>query len=234
MQRQYELQPAYVLHQRAYRETSLIVDFLTEDQGRIAAVMRGPRGKRQRLQLFTPLLIACKGRGELKTLIGMELSDSPHPLGGAALYCAMYINELLMRVLPVADPQPAVFHLYAQTLLFLRDNHLLEPLLRRFEFSLLQQLGYGLPLDYDAESGDPIEASAFYRYEAEHGFVCCEQAPENIDAGVYFFGEHLLKIRCVEYDSEPVRRAAKRLARLALYPLLGDKPLKSREFFTRF
>ncbi|MGH8374248.1 MAG: recombination protein O N-terminal domain-containing protein, partial [Pseudomonas sp.] len=37
-------QPAYVLHSRAYRESSALVDFLTP-QGRLRAVLRSARGK---------------------------------------------------------------------------------------------------------------------------------------------------------------------------------------------
>jgi len=37
-------QPAYVLHRRAFRETSAIVELLTRDFGRVAAVVRGVKG----------------------------------------------------------------------------------------------------------------------------------------------------------------------------------------------
>ncbi|MFZ1294720.1 MAG: recombination protein O N-terminal domain-containing protein, partial [Pseudomonadales bacterium] len=37
-------QPAFVLHRRAYRESSLLLDLLTRDFGRVGAVVRGARG----------------------------------------------------------------------------------------------------------------------------------------------------------------------------------------------
>ena len=36
-------QPAFVLHSRAYRESSLLLDLLTRDFGRIGVVARGAR-----------------------------------------------------------------------------------------------------------------------------------------------------------------------------------------------
>ncbi|HZX72549.1 MAG TPA: recombination protein O N-terminal domain-containing protein, partial [Rhodanobacter sp.] len=45
-----EQQPAYVLHARAYRETSLLLECLTREHGRLGVVARGVRGERSRLR----------------------------------------------------------------------------------------------------------------------------------------------------------------------------------------
>ena len=43
------LQKAYVIHSRPYKETSLIVTFLTEKKGKITAVAKGAKRKNSRL-----------------------------------------------------------------------------------------------------------------------------------------------------------------------------------------
>ncbi|MEO6172646.1 MAG: recombination protein O N-terminal domain-containing protein, partial [Arenimonas sp.] len=43
-------QPAFVLHARAWRETSFIVDVLTRDFGRLALVARGMTGAKKHNQ----------------------------------------------------------------------------------------------------------------------------------------------------------------------------------------
>jgi len=52
------LQPAYVLHRRPFRNTSLLVDLFTLDFGLIRAVAKGARRQKSRsralLQLFRP------------------------------------------------------------------------------------------------------------------------------------------------------------------------------------
>ena len=55
-----ELEPAYVLHTRNFRESSLIVEALARDHGRLGLVARGARRPKSRLrgllqQLIQPL-----------------------------------------------------------------------------------------------------------------------------------------------------------------------------------
>ncbi|NNC54146.1 MAG: DNA repair protein RecO, partial [Pseudomonadales bacterium] len=70
---------AFVLHQRPYRETSAIVDFISEQHGRLSAVCRGLRGQgkaamtlRANLQPFTELSLGFSGRAELKNLRSID------------------------------------------------------------------------------------------------------------------------------------------------------------------
>jgi DNA repair protein RecO (recombination protein O) len=69
-------QPAFVLHTYAYRETSVIVEAVTADYGRVAMVARGARRPRSELrgllQGFQPLLLSWSGQHELKTLLRAE------------------------------------------------------------------------------------------------------------------------------------------------------------------
>ena len=63
---------AFVLHSWPWKETSLIVEFLSASHGRIAAVAKGARRPhsplRGLLQPFLPLAIKLSGKSDIKTL----------------------------------------------------------------------------------------------------------------------------------------------------------------------
>ena len=218
-------QPAYVLHSRAYRETSALVDFLTP-LGRLRAVLRGARGKAGTLaRPFVPLEAEFRGRGELKNVGRLEAAGIPNLLSGEALFSGLYLNELLIRLLPAEDPHPAVFEHYALTLQALAQGRPLEPLLRAFEWRLLDELGYGFALDTDRH-GQPIVAGGLYRLQVDAGLEPVEQ----LQPGV-FQGADLLAMAQADWSAAGPLAAAKRLMRQALAPHLGGRPLVSRELF---
>ncbi len=218
-------QPAYVLHSRAYRESSALVDFLTP-QGRLRAVMRGARGKAGSLaRPFIPLEAEFRGRGELKNVSRLEAAGIPNLLMGEALFSGLYLNELLIRVLPAEDPHPAIFQHYALTVLALAEGRAIEPLLRSFEWRLLDELGYGFALDLDSQ-GQAIAEQGLYRLHAETGLVPVGQLQPGI-----FQGRELLAMAAADWAVPGALAAAKRLMRQALAPHLGGRPLVSRELF---
>lgn len=120
-------QIAYLLHKRAYRETSSILEVLTKDYGRVSLMARGCRGARSKiagnLLLFTPLVISWQGKGSLPYLKSVERADLKAPaLKNKALLSAMYINELLMYLLHKNDVHEAVFEHYHHCLYCLEDE----------------------------------------------------------------------------------------------------------------
>ena len=229
-----ELAHGFVLHQRPYRETSALLEIFTPLHGRVGLVARGVRAPRSRrrgeLQAFRPLRLSWSERGELGTLTGVEADGLGFELTGAAFYSAFYLNELLVRLLVRHDPHPALFHRYEQALQNLSNRPGdIELTLRLFEKHLLQETGYGLLLDSDCQSGEPVQADRVYDYHLEAGPV--EVAPGS--RGFLFPGSSLLAL-AQEQDIEPaVLRDAKRLMRAALNLYLGGKPLKSRELFAK-
>ncbi|HEY7871270.1 MAG TPA: DNA repair protein RecO [Rudaea sp.] len=171
-----EAQPAFVLHARAWRESSLLLDVLSRDHGRVGLVARGVRSARARtprsvLQPFAPLQVGWSGRGELATLNAAEAAGAALPVAGEALLCALYLNELIVRLVPRNDPHAELFAAYLDTLARLAQGHPPAWTLRRFERDLLGQLGYGLLLDTQADTGEPIEAAGEYAYFLEQGPV---------------------------------------------------------------
>lgn len=227
-----ELHQAYVLHTRSYRETSLIVDFLVPDVGRISAVVRGARRpkspQRSLLQPFARLLISWYGKGELKTLKLLESDNQFMSLQGRALFSGLYLNELLVRLIKAEEPCESLFNDYQQALLELAQTKPVEPVLRCFEKQLLQTLGYwmGFP-DSEAE-----QASCFY-FDTDSHWLPMTTAPTQAQQPRCFLTADLAAIAQDDYSADETLRAAKRLMRLALAPLLGDKPLSSKSLFMK-
>jgi DNA repair protein RecO (recombination protein O) len=171
-----EQQPAYVLHARPYRETSMLLECLTRDYGRIGVVARGVRRERaqlQRAQLepFQILALDMVLRGEMATLRAAEPSGVPIRLQGDAGLAGLYLNELVVRLTGRQDPQPDLFDAYALALRRLAANEALAWTLRRFERDMLEAIGYALQLEFDADDGEPLDPDLSYRYVVETGPV---------------------------------------------------------------
>ena len=226
-------QRGFVLHRRAYSENRLLVDVFTEDTGRLSLLAKGARARRSAwksvLQPFTPLLLRWSGKSGLKILTKAEPAAITLPLQQTALYSGFYVNELICRVLEQETAQPQLFQDYLRCLTELAGTPLaVEPVLRRFEFQLLQSLGYGVDFLHCAGSGQPIDENMTYRYREEQGFMA-----SLIKDNLTFYGRDLLAFEQRRFDDTTVLQAAKRFTRLALKPYLGSKPLKSRELFSQ-
>lgn len=228
-----ELTPAYVLHGRNYRETSVLLEVLSREYGRVGLVARGARGGRSRLRgvlrPFLPLLVSWSGRGELGTLTGAE-ADGPVRLPeGAMLAGGFYLNELLIRLLARNDPHPALFDAYDRALVRMSERGTVEPALRVFETRLLSELGYALLLSRES-GGEPVRRDRLYRYHLEEGPVA---VPRITDGMLGVHGETLLAMAAEDYANERVLAEAKQLNRAALSQYLGGRPLRSRDLVRR-
>lgn len=227
-----DLQPAYILHTRPYRDTSLLIDFLTPDHGRVTAVARGVRKnktpKRQLLNPFSRLLICWQGKTDMKLLTGFESDNHFLTLTANHLYSGFYLNELLVRLLPEMDRHNGLYFAYEKSLEALRSGDDIEPLLREFEFRLLTELGYGLDFSTDARNDCAIDEQGFYECHVQEGFF---SAASDIPEQFLLKGEWLLAIAAGDYTDPATRLAAKHLSRRMLKPLLGSRPLNSRQLF---
>lgn len=235
----HDFEPAYVLHSRPYRNTSAIADFLTLNHGRISGVVKGVFGKsraaqQQRgvLQPLQPLLINWQGRSELKNINKIELAGAPCGLHGTKLYSALYVNELLMRTLQNNDPNSYLFGCYQTAMTALINSDYIDTVLRDFELSLLQELGYGLHFDVDV-SGSAIEEEYLYRFDVRQGFIPQSAFLASKQSADSFSGKVLLGIHVKDWKDDLVRRDAKRLLRQALRVHIGVKPLLSRGLFKK-
>jgi DNA repair protein RecO (recombination protein O) len=224
------LSPAFILHRRPYSNSSLLLECFTPHQGRFPAIAKGVQSARNtgaaQLQPFQPLLIRFSGRGEVKTLTAFEATVAQSQLEGRALFCGFYLNELLMHLLGRADPHERLFQVYAEALEQLKQGDNPDRVLRCFEIELLNELGYGLLLEQEAETGVPIEPEGRYHYELEKGPL-----RESGNAWTVS-GRTLLQLagREQRLDRDGWREARELMRRVIAHHL-GGRALKSRELF---
>jgi len=233
-----EILNAWLLHSRPFRDTSLLLDFLTLEKGRVSAVARGVRNSRSKgrssLQPFTPLHISLTGKHELQTLRSFESSAPAIKLQGNNLFAGFYLNELIVKLLPGHEPEQDLVKIYVDTLTALEKNRDIEPLLRIFELQLLESLGYGLQLHHDTDNGDAIDDASWYYLQPESGFVkqlhVIQTAESEANGGLYP-GFELKKIAAADYLDATTRKFAKRMLRQVLQFHLGTREITSRALF---
>jgi DNA repair protein RecO (recombination protein O) len=235
---------AYVLHSYPYRETSLILQAWTEKHGRFGVVAKGVRrpksASRSLLVPFQPLLMSWFGRGELKTLKVAEPSAPATPLAGESLMSAFYLNELLLKLTSREDPHEALFEAYDRAIAELRalsrrDPHPgslprereIEPILRRFELKLLQELGYAVEMTREAGGGPPIAAEREYYYVVERGPVAAGEGAAASNA-VKLRGRTLIDLESGNLDDPGTAAQAKQLMRLLINHSLNGQELATR------
>jgi DNA repair protein RecO (recombination protein O) len=216
---------AFVLHCRRMSDSKIIIKLLTRKEGALSAVLRSG-SKRAPPRPFVEMEACWSGRSDLKNLRSLEELRAI-PLLGRAQFCGLYLNELLYRLMPEHSSSELLYDEYVRALRSLgsatEETKLHEVFLRRFEFTLLKFLGVGIHFGLD-ELGNQILAHQRYVFAADRGLWA-------EDSGA-FLGETLLQIESEQWDSESLK-AAKRISRAAIEPLLGGRPLRSRELFVR-
>jgi DNA repair protein RecO (recombination protein O) len=170
----YTSEPAFVLHARAWRETSLLVEVLSREHGRVGLVARGVQGPKKHvlraaLQPLQHIRFDGVQRGELAHLNAAEAIDDAPRLQGEAMLAGLYLNELMLRLAPRHDGHGDLYAIYGETRARLGLSELsLAWTLRRFERDLLDALGVGFAWELDGD-GEAIDPAARYRLDPEHG-----------------------------------------------------------------
>lgn len=234
MRGQVQQEPAYVLHRRPWRETSLMVDLFALNAGRVTVIARGGNSAKSplkaQLQPFQPLLLDWTGRSDLKTLTQAEVRPGPALTGTRALYSGLYINELLQRTLPMADPNPRLFAAYIDLLHELAAATDVEPVLRRFEKAFAGELGYSFAWDQTTDTGETVATGVQYYYDPEQGILARPSDTARLQG---LCGETLQALAAGDLESPDCRRVAKRVTRVLVDFLLQGRELNSRRLFTR-
>ena len=229
MKRRAEHQAAYVLHTYAYKETSLIVEAFARNFGRVALLARGARRPRSAMRgvllSFHPLRLSWSASSELGNLISAEWSGALQPLGGRALMCGFYLNELLLRLLPRDDAHEALFEVYGESLRQLSAGDPQASVLRSFEKRLLSELGYAPLLEREALSGEPIEPSRRYVYEPDRGPVVANASGND---SLVVSGQTLLDLAADEFGRQETRDEARLLLRTLIGQRLHGQVLHTR------
>jgi DNA repair protein RecO (recombination protein O) len=224
-------QPAYVLHARPWRETSLLLEVLTADHGRMGLVARGVHGPRRQalraaLQPLQHIRFDAVQRGELAHLNAAEAIDAAPRLQGELMLAGFYVNELVLRLAPRQEPQPELYALYGELRARLGAGEPLAWTLRRFERDLLDVLGVGFDLAHDGD-GAPLDPAARYRLDPEQGprRVRGERDGERSRSAT---GRALLALGADEAPPPPEELAGlRRVLREVLVSHLGARPLTS-------
>jgi DNA repair protein RecO (recombination protein O) len=225
-------QPAFVLHSYAWRETSLIVETLSRDFGRMALVARGAKRPtshfRGILMPFSPLALSWSGRSELKTLVRAEWQGGLAPLRGEGLLAAFYMNELLVRLLPRADAHPGLFGSYVEALAALaRQDDGCDRALRCFELDLLRDLGVAPSFQLCAD-GEPIDPREWYHLDLQRGLQRSVD-PSDPDR---LRGVAVMALARRDLSDRPVLTAVQPLLRRLIGYHLEGKPLNARRVLT--
>jgi DNA repair protein RecO (recombination protein O) len=228
MKRRAEHEPGYVLHTYPYKETSLIVEAFTRGFGRVAVLARGARRPRSAMRgvllSFHPLRLGWSASAELGNLISVEWAGALQPLGGRALMCGFYLNELVLRLLPRDDPHEALFDVYSEALRALSQGAAHASVLRSFEKRLLAELGYAPLLEREAASGAPIDPSRRYVYEPDRGPMPLKNSSSELSVS----GQTLLDVAADEYSRPQTRDEARMLLRTLIGQRLHGQVLHTR------
>ncbi|NND81497.1 MAG: DNA repair protein RecO [Gammaproteobacteria bacterium] len=239
-------QPAYVLLNRPYSESSFIVEVFSRDYGRLALMAKGARRLKSRykgvLQPFQPTLISWTGKGELPTLTSAEVDLTHyrfnlHELRGDALVCGFYVNELLVNLLHRHDPHAALFDQYRQTISRLaNDQHegheadLYGRCLREFETRIIKEAGYAVNFEFESDGKTPIHADRVYLFTPGAGFSAASGAPANAISGRIIRAAHGDAADQTPLNASELSQS-KHLMRDILNQTLGYKAVTSRELF---
>lgn len=224
-----ELQPGWIIHRRPWRESSLLIEYFSRTHGRIGLVARGARGTRSAwrglAEPFIPLIASWSRRGELGTLTLLETTGPGLALRGRALWCGLYVNELLLRLIKREDAHPEVFDASQTALLALaRDEAGQGSTLRAFEMQLLRGLGVAPDFERDAVSGQPIDAARRYYLEPEVGFLPAAGAGRET-----FSGQAIRALATGAAGERTLAREMRVLMRRLIDHQLAGRPLASRK-----
>ena len=217
----------FLLHQRSFGETSIIADVFTQKSGKISFIAKGAKKPKSKffgyLVPFQNLKITYSGRSELKTLtsIDRDLASNSNTFSKVS-YSLLYINELLMKLLPKDAKHEELFVLYDEFLKKIKKNNNLEISLRHFELDLLDMLGYGFDYESEIDSNEPIEAELSYVFVSERGFRKSNSSS--------FKGKDILSIKKRKLEDVPLKYL-KEITTKAIGICLEGKDLASRKIF---
>ncbi len=230
---------AFILHTRPYQENSLILQLFSQESGRFSLLAKGVKGKRSQarkalLQPFNQLQLEFVGRHELKTLIQVEATGYSFATAFAskrkALACAYYVSELILRALPEQQEFFSVYEKYRELLTCLSgapedSAEYFQQHLRYFEMHLLNEVGIAPDCNYDTEQNE-ITANKAYYLLPQQGFSVTDAE----DTGNTYSGKAIIALASGEI-SENLADETKRITRVLLQEIIGDKPLQSRKLW---
>jgi DNA repair protein RecO (recombination protein O) len=147
-----------VLGCRKHGESSVILEALTREHGRVAGLVRGGRSRRLQPALQPGNRVMLTWRARLEEHLG-QYSVEPVVMRAAALMesaSGVFGIQLIaahLRLLPEREAAPGVFDAVDAMTAHLTDAPDAAELMVRFEIALLEELGFGLDLARCAMTG---------------------------------------------------------------------------------
>ena len=235
----------YLLHQRPYQEKRALYYLFSQQHGVIHGI--GKKGA----PLFMPLQLFATGKRDLKTFSQINIAPftSSHKtalqnddvanaeirhqesITGQHQYAALYLNEILWRLLPTEDPMPILWQHYQDSLYQLKKPLTADELrlcLRQFERYLFNELGFSLTL-YQDSLENPIEPEQVYRFLPDVGLMPILHVEESnsMVSHAVFKGDDIL-IMAKQGLCSSTLNAWSRLHRQLIDHMLDYQPLQSR------
>ena len=220
---------AILLHSRNYSETSLICELFTRKHGRVSVIAKGARSKKNKFQNITaPNILASinySGKSELKTLVSWE-EITHFSILGKNLKILLYLNELIFKLLEKENKQDRIFESLIDfyKVLVNGDAKNIEISLRKFEYFLICELGYGFNFLFD-DNGKRIVREKTYYFHPAQGF---SEKPLNNFLKVS--GIDIIDFTNGKITSSSARSKIKKIMQLAI-SYIAEKPLNAGSIF---
>jgi len=220
----------YILYQRKYQESSLLVSIFTREYGKVSAIIRV---NKKQANLYQPLvklrgdLIIAKKDTGLSRVTNIEYVESFYKKSYINLLSLQYINELIYLLLSYSYEEIMLFQKYDFILQNISDENY-KYLLRVFELELLESMGHGVYVGQDT-LGQEITVDGDYHIVAG-GFKSSANQMVNTVKGKY-----LLKINqpTDSWNNDDLK-AISRVVRVNIDYLLAGKELKSRRLLVDY
>lgn len=220
---------AILLHSRNYSETSLICELFTRKHGRVSVIAKGARSKKNKFQnIAAPNILASInyiGKSELKTLVSWE-EITHFSILGKNLKILLYLNELIFKLLEKENKQDRIFESLIDfyKVLVNGDAKNIEISLRKFEYFLICELGYGFNFLFD-DNGKRIVREKTYYFHPAQGF---SEKPLNNFLKVS--GIDIIDFTNGKITSSSARSKIKKIMQLAI-SYIAEKPLNAGLIF---
>jgi DNA repair protein RecO (recombination protein O) len=167
----------FIIHQRNYQDSSLILEVFSQENGLINILAKGIKKNKllqKNLQYFSLLKVQYFGRSQLKTLSSLELIKQTNFKELLHQTSALYLNELLRYSLIENEPALELFSQYQETIDKI-SQYRLTTLLRNFEKAILKYNGFELDVSTFIEDSDWLslsEAQGLYISNKENQDIC--------------------------------------------------------------
>lgn len=178
---------AFILAKHPLSEYKALWEFFTEAYGRLTLVV--PLSRRYRpLEIGQQVIVAWREGSFLATVRFLEIGRCFGVFSAKTALSIFYLNELIRYFLPTQEPYPRIFEAYSKTV----AACIAEPgacvwLLRWFEFTLLENIGYAFPLT-TTQDGYPIVSKEYYHWYVPDGArLAFQQDAQSFPGSVLFY-----------------------------------------------